>query len=193
MSARIVVLYEDQLGTPQPKNYGPNLLVCACVADRVADVGSPTPWQIREHVEPYPCKGNAKLLTQAKRFVDNGVRPIVIVIDTDRTPPQLNLPANAPIASVRDGIIAWLGSPEGVSVCPLVPNLEAVTDAVAAGLGEPVGNKPKPLARDLLLLRIVGPEAVDQRQRLTAAVPSFAELVDVVLELVVPRLAADGG
>lgn len=56
MSAFITVLYEDQLAA-KPTNYGPHILLLACVGDACGD----DRWTLQQRVRGIPKKGDAKL------------------------------------------------------------------------------------------------------------------------------------
>lgn len=181
---RIAVLYEDQLATSKPRAFGPHVLLLACVADRLQ--------RPREHLESqvdaHPCKGIGRLLARCREpiLADRYAR-IFAVCDDDRVREHLKLPATACKIEVRGALATGIGSPRLQTVL-LARNLETVLAAVLQVLGlDPITDKPSPLKRDGILLRLAFHGAPDQRRALLQRVPSFAYLVDrltgAILEL----------
>lgn len=184
---RVPVLYEDELGRgARVSQFGPHVLVCACIADRRRATGavSASAWSIQQQTDPRPQKGNAALLAAADRLA-RVHRSLVIVIDTDRTPVALGLPRNATPDQIKDAIEArFAGKGSSVPiVCPLVRNMETVLEAAAEVLGEPPPVRKKPLDRDRRLLRLASREDPAARERLLELVPSFARLVEELDEV----------
>jgi hypothetical protein len=178
---RVPVLYEDELGWgARVSQFGPHVLVCACIADRrrVAGAVGTSAWNIQQLTDPRPQKGNASLLAAADRLAPVH-RTLVIVIDTDRTPVALGLPRNAPPDQVKHAIEArFAGKSSSMPiVCPLVRNMETVVEAAAEVLGESPPVRKKPLDRDRRLLRLASKEDPAARERLLELVPSFGRLV----------------
>ncbi len=179
--SRIAVLYEDQLATSKPRSFGPHVLVLACVADQLQ--------RPRDHLERYvdahPCKGIGRLLAlcRAPILADRHER-VIAVCDDDRVREHLKLPATACKTAVRDTIATGLGTQ--LHTVLLVRNLETVLDAVMHVLGlEPATDKPSPLRRDGILLRLAYNGTPDQRRDLLRRVPSLGYLVDKLARAIV--------
>ena len=173
--SRIAVLYEDQLATSKPRSFGPHVLVLACLADRLQRPRE----HLEHHIDAHPCKGIGRLLALCREpLLADRHAVIFAVCDDDRVREHLKLPATACKLEVRETVAAGLGSPRLQTVL-LARNLETVLAAVLHVLGlDPIADKPSPLKRDGILLRLAYKGTPDQRLALLQRVPSFAYLVD---------------
>jgi hypothetical protein len=177
MSARIMtVLYEDQTSVT-PKNYGPHMLLLACVADALGR----DRWELREHVVAAPKKGDSKLraaLAQDGELLAKS-GPIVAVFDHDHVRDCFKLTADA---CKRTVLVAIKGcTSAGPEVVLLVENMETVITACCQVLGRPVPEKkPTPLERDGIVQAVANSEDRAVREALLSRVPSFKRLGGVV-------------
>lgn len=174
MSPKIQILYEDKLSAGNPKNYGPHLLVLACLADRL----DRTRWSFT-CLTPYACKGIGRFILKCGEpgLLDAYVR-VVALCDDDEVRPHLRLPASACKTQVTAALRSRAGSSPLLHPVLLAPNLEGITDVVAELLGQPPPGKPTPLERDRLLEHFVHRSQREQRRELLRRVPSFGYLVE---------------
>lgn len=178
MSRRLItVLYEDQLAA-QPNNYGPHMLVLACVADRIGS----EPWGLRQQVRAIPKKGDSKLRDALR---DEGALlarcgPLLVMFDADRVRACYGLPSHACKRSVLDKIH---GEATGKPILILLErNMEDVVDACCKALQQPSPQrKPTPPERDAILHKTVAASR-HARDEVLQSVPSFARLVRAVHE-----------
>ena len=172
---RITVLYEDQLAA-RPNNYGPHVLMLACVADRM---GGDT-WMLGKRVLAIAKKGDSKLRAALREegamLADGG--PVVAMFDADRVRACYGLPSNACKQSVLDAIEA---EASGVPVIVLLErNMEDVVAACCAASNKPFPqSKPTPQQRDAILHGAASAGAA-VRVQVLASVPSFERLVRAV-------------
>lgn len=176
MSQRIAVLYEDQLATAKPKNFGPHVLMLACLADRIGRDRE----QLTRHIEPLPRKGVDKLISTCAQpgFGDLYAR-VVAVCDDDRVREHLGLPVRACKTQVRAALVSRCSWPERLHPVVLERNLETLVDAVCRALGRaPPTSKPRPPERDGILLHLAFQGTTAQRDELRHHMPSFGYLVE---------------
>ncbi len=173
---RYRVFYEDQ-AAGEIKEFGPHLLLCACVADRVE---SRTLWQVRDLVDGQPKKGDSKLLAACKRHAERDLDEVVFALfDADKLHIRLGIPKRS-LDDLRAALAAEIHSPKVVPFL-LEDNLESMVHATAKCFESPIES---PIAkrhnqRDKLLARAArGSRAV--RECILTAVPSFAALVEAV-------------
>jgi hypothetical protein len=170
---RIAVLYEDQLAHGNPRNFGPHVLVLACLEDRLQRPRD----QLARHIDGHACKGIGNLVKRCREpiLADRHAR-VLAVCDDDRVREHLRLASSACKAQVHAAIAT--GCAAQLRTILLVRNLETVLEAThhVLGLGPLVG-KPSPLQRDPILLRLAYRGTIDQRQSLLQRVPSLAYLV----------------
>ncbi len=187
MSARRVsVLYEDEQARGE-KNYGPHMLLLACVADREGI----DRYALRSSIEGIPKKGDGKLKKALNEdgadLADAG--PLIAMFDSDRVRLCYGL---APGACKRDLLLTIRGQATGApGIVLLERNMEDLVDACCAALRQPKPRaKPTPPERDSILQKAAAAQ-VETRAAILAAVPSFRRLVDAVLaaraELAVER------
>jgi hypothetical protein len=175
MSRIVTVLYEDQCDV-KPTNYGPHILLLACVADaRGGDA-----WALRAWVKAIPKNGDSKLRTALH---DEGelialAGPLVAMFDEDRVRRCYGLPKDTCKRDVLGAIDGEAtGSPR---VVLLQRNMEDVVNAACTAMGHPVpARKPRPEERDRILLR-AAMQGRGARDEVLQKVPSFARLVRIV-------------
>lgn len=175
---RYRVFYEDQ-AAGEVKEFGPHLLLCACVADRV---GSKTLWDVKASIDGQPKKGDSKLLAACKRHAERDVDELVFALfDADKLHVRLGIPKGS-IDELRTTLETKIASPK-VRPFLLEHNLESLI-AATAGCLEPPCETPIPKRhneRDKILVRAAyASRAV--RDCITRTLPSFAALVDPVAE-----------
>jgi hypothetical protein len=175
MSSVVTVLYEDEAAA-KPTNYGPHILLLACVADaRGTDV-----WILRGRTAGIPKKGDTKvraaLRDEGDLLATRG--PLVAMVDDDRVRRCYGLPTSACKREVLDAVLREAtGSP---SVVLLHRNMEDIVGAACAALHRAApAAKPGPEERDRILHRAAAAER-NVRDAILAAVPSFARLVKTV-------------
>lgn len=171
MSARIAVLYEDKLATSKPKNFGPHVLVLACVADQTQCERE----LLSRHVDGLPRKGVGKLLADcAMPLLLDAYAHVLAVVDDDKVRDHLRLPRTACKTQVREAMEAG----PCLHAVLLVRNLETVLDSATSVLGRrPLARKPTPLERDGILLHLAYQGLPEQRIQLLEQVPSLKYLV----------------
>lgn len=181
MSAFITVLYEDQLAA-KPTNYGPHILLLACVADACGD----DRWTLQQRVRGIPKKGDAKLRAALR---DDGELlrssgALVAMFDEDRVRGCYGLPRDACKRTILDRIA---GEATGEPTLVLLErNMEDVVNASCVARHQAIpAKKPTPEERDRIL-HAAASEGRAVRDAILRAVPSFARLVHIVRELLVP-------
>ena len=175
MSPRIQILYEDKLSPSNPKNFGPHVLVLACVAARLGRDRS----LLSSHVTAYACKGVDRLLQRCQdpNLLDGYAR-VLALCDDDEIRPHVKLPATA----CKLQVVAAM-RPRGEDARRLQPvllaaNLETVLDTIVEIRGEdPLTSKPRPPERDRILLGFVHRAAPEQLRELTQRVASLGYLI----------------
>lgn len=177
---RIRVFYEDQAAGPV-KQFGPHLLLCACVGDRVAA----TPWELQHRIDGQPKKGDSKLLTACERHAKRQLDEVVFALfDSDRLHHlPLGVEKGRPIEDFRRALEDRIGSPK-IRPFVLERNLETLVRAAADCLEPPVlGPVPKRHnERDKIFARSATHHRRSVRDCITTRVPSFAALVEAVTE-----------
>jgi hypothetical protein len=180
MSTIVTVLYEDQ-SAARPTNYGPHILLLACVADARGE----ELWSLRGRVDGIPKKGDTKLRTALRDDGDLLATrgPLVAMFDDDRVRRCYDLPKGACKREVLDAACREAtGSP---SVVLLHRNMEDVVKAACAALHRTApAAKPGPEERDRILHRAASAER-NVRDAILVAVPSFARLVETVDRLLI--------
>jgi len=174
MAAGIHVFWEDRRkpGT----RFGPNLLLCACLADERADLGSA--WDVdRRRVQAHPCGGRDEVIRRVS------VAPVdpsacLVVLDRDeawRIAGEKDSSDAEVIAGARER-----GVPAGVPVALLDRNVESLVDAARRCLGESGESVKDRVERDRWCARAAAASR-GVRDCVRAAVPSFDALVRAVL------------
>lgn len=181
----ITVLYEDAAADGLVKDYGPHVLVCRCVGDRL----DKERWELLQ-LEGVPKKGASKLRTECRRIppqVGRDGRRVVAVYDADRIHKDVKLPATACKTQVKEILRGECAFGERLTVVFLERNIETVVEAVCRCA--PVEEDLRRLAidrkdrnaRDIVLKKASTPEI---RACVLRAVPSLAYLIDkLVAEL----------
>jgi len=175
MSVIVTVLYEDQ-SAAKPTNYGPHILLLACVAD----VSGDTVWSLRERVVGIPKKGDTKLRAALRDDGDllAAAGALLAMFDEDRVRGCYGLSKGACKREILEAITTEATGWPGVVL--LVRNMEDVVNAACAALGQPrPARKPTPEERDRHLHRAAA-EGPAVRAAILAAVPSFGRLVETV-------------
>lgn len=171
------IFYEDQ-AAGRVNEFGPHLLLCACVADRL---GTKSVQDVRELLDGQPKKSDGKLLTACKRHAELDENVLVFALfDADKLHVRLKIP-KAPIDGLRATLEAEIRSPK-VRPFLLEDKLETLVDATAGCLGVAYDRSlPKRhYVRDKLLARAAYSASRSVRDCVTQAVPSFAAFVDAV-------------
>jgi hypothetical protein len=171
----ISVLWEDQYGAA-PRNFGPHVLLVACVADaRRCDRSL-----VQRFVIPNPRKGNAgvreALQEDGARLFDDG--PVFAVLDRDKVRELWKLPGPMPpecMSAIAERFRQ--DAPGDYDLVFLVDNVESLLRASASILEqEAPKHKPTPNERDRILARLAWSDAA-KRGRLLELCPSFERLV----------------
>lgn len=177
---RYRVFYEDQ-AAGKVNEFGPHLLLCACVADRLEGKSF---HDIRQVLDGQPKKSDGKLLVACKRHAEIDADEVVFALfDADKLHVRLKVP-KAPLDEMRTLLEAEICSTK-VRPFLLVDRLETLVDATARCL-DPAheGSVPKRhYTRDKLLARAAYNADRGVRDCVTRAVPSFAVLVDALVSV----------
>lgn len=175
MSTRIQILYEDQLSTGNPRNFGPHVLVLVCLGDRLAR--APTSFT---HVTPYACKGINRLLQRCEdRTLLDAYARVVALCDDDKVRSHVKLPAGACKLQVVTAVRSRCNGSHRLQPVLLARNLETVVDVVSELLGRaPHLPKLRPVERDPLLLRFAHGSTPEQRRELLRRVDSLGYLIE---------------
>lgn len=175
MSPRIQILYEDELSPASPKNFGPHVLVLACLGDRLE-----RPPASFTHIAAHACKGIGQLLRRCEEpnLLDSYAR-VLALCDDDEVRPHLKLPAKACKLQVVTAVRSRSKHSARLQPVLLIKNLETILDAITTLLGDdPLPRKPRPIERERILHRFVHRSTPDQRLELTRRVPSLAYLIE---------------
>lgn len=173
---RYRVFYEDQAGG-EVKEFGPHLLLCACVSDRL---GSKSLWEVRRLLDGQPKKGDSKLLAACKKHAErDGDELVFALFDADKLHIRLGIP-KGPLPDLQATLRARIGSAK-VRPFLLEHNLESLVQATAGCLEPPFeGSIPKRHnERDKLLARAANASR-SVRDCITRAIPSFGAMVEAI-------------
>lgn len=186
MAPPIMVFYEDSLAPNcPPTNYGPHVLVCACVAERFH---LSTPWALMNELKAHPCNGAPKVLARAKERLRIAER-IYLLLDTDKPIHQLGLGKNSAPADVSRAVAEYFAGQTTVFGFGLERNVETVVKAACTALQRPMPQgKPNPALRDAVLIDLARNET--ERTRVLSEVPSLKALVDALAVEVKRRLTS---
>jgi hypothetical protein len=177
----VTVLWEDQRGG-QVKDFGPDLLLRACVADDLQVPRDAVHWRL----DSVPKKGNGNVVRALRedggRLARSG--PVCAVLDRDkvlllwsREQRPANCKTGIRAAIARDA----LGEPK---VVLLEDNVETLIRAACVAVASPSpASKSSPLERDRILSRLAWGSEEDRR-KLRASVSSFDYLVKWTTEQV---------
>lgn len=163
----VKVLWEDASNKGMVKDFGPQRLLEACVADALGV----DRFSLKQRLGGYPKKGTGAIEAACRDDLgDLTIRGehVVAVVDSDKTD----------VTRLRKK----LGNGR-LTVMPLDRNVEDLVDAAARCLGLASTDtklEKDPNIRDAVLNRLAA-ESRDQREHLLRAMPSFHALVDVVL------------
>lgn len=172
----VVVFYEDQ-AAGGINQFGPHLLLCACVADRL---GTKSIWDVRKLVDGEPKKGADNLLAACKRHAKRNRNELVFAMfDADKVHVCLKAP-KAPLEALRTALEEEIRSPK-VRPFLLADSIETLVEASARCLEPPVEGpiRKRHNERDNLLAR-AATASRSVRDCISHAVPSFALLADAV-------------
>jgi hypothetical protein len=175
MSLRAVpILYEDERS--DIKQFGLHELIVSCIADERGQDW----WELREHFDAVPLKGDSKLLAACQDVSEMPDSLIFAIFDSDKLHHRL-FESGKP---THDDLFAELRRrcPDPrLNVFLLDQNTETVVDAAADCLGVPRPDKDK-LFRDRILNR-VATGARQIRDCIREAVPSFDHCVRQIAAL----------
>ncbi len=184
---RVQVLYEDERAEEE-KNYGPHMLLLACVADRVGG----DRWALRHSIDAIPKKGDGNLekALDEEGATLGGDGPVVAMFDNDKVRLCYGLAGGACKRDVLQTIRAQAkGTP---TIVLLEENMEDLVGACCVALNRPTPRtKPKPLERDGILHAAAADATA--RAKILAAVPSFERLVLAVLDAYMHKVLIDAG
>ncbi|HSO00830.1 MAG TPA: hypothetical protein VLS89_21210 [Candidatus Nanopelagicales bacterium] len=183
MTQPVTVLYEDSAADGSLKEYGPHLLVRQCVADRLG-VES---WTLRQ-LEGMPRRGASKLRNDCRRIppqVGRDGRVIVAVYDADKIHRDVQLPATACKAQMKEILAAECAWRERLVIVFLEKNLETVLSAIRACSSQLVAeetwqravSRKDRNARDIILKEAARPPNRPLRELVLQRVPSLGYLV----------------
>jgi hypothetical protein len=176
---RYRVFYEDQ-AAGRVNEFGPHLLLCACVADRL---GGKSFHDVRQVLDGQPKKSDGKLLAACKKHAELDADELVFALfDADKLHIRLKIP-KAPLGELHALLEAEIRSTK-VRAFLLEDRIETLVDATAGCLEAPYrGPVPKRhYTRDKLLARAAYNTSRAIRDCITDRVPSFAALVDAVVQ-----------
>jgi hypothetical protein len=128
---RTTVFYEDSAAGPI-KEYGPHMLVCACVADHLGK----NVFDVLDFVDPVPSNGGSNLRKECKRvpptrIVADGRRAFALY-DADKIHEELKRPPATRKRDIADLLRKECAWGERLEVVLLTRNLETVLDAICA-------------------------------------------------------------
>lgn len=173
---RYRVFYEDQ-AAGEVKEFGPHLLLCACVADKLETHDL---WQLRDLLDGQPKKGDSKLLKACERHAARNLDEVVFaVFDADQIHELLRI-SKGSLADRQRALEERIGS-EKIRPFLLDERIETVVKAVAECLEPPVAapTHKRLLERDKLLARAARSNR-SVRDCVLRTVPTFAAIVDAV-------------
>lgn len=172
---RYRVFYEDKAAA-EIKGFGPHLLLCACVADRM---GGKTLWDVQRVLDGQPKKGDSKLLEACKRHAERDVDEVVFgLFDTDKLHILLQI-SKCSVDELRIALEAAITSPK-VRPFVLERNLETLVRASAGCLEPPSKVPPKGHNERDIILRKAATAGRSVRDCIAQAIPGFAALADAV-------------
>lgn len=172
----VVVFYEDR-AAGEINHFGPHLLLCACVADRL---GAVSIWDVRRIVDGQPKKGADNLLAACRRHAKRSRNELVFAMfDADKVHLLLKAP-KAPLEDLRTALETEIQSPK-VRPFLLADSMETLVDASAGCLEPPIEGpiRKRHNERDNILAR-AATASRSVRDCISGAVPSFAALVEAV-------------
>lgn len=172
----VVVFYEDQ-AAGEINQFGPHLLLCACVADRL---GTLTIWDVRRLVDGQPKKGADNLLAACRRHAKRSRNELVFAMfDADKAHLCLKTP-KAPLDDLRAALEAEIRSPK-VRPFLLADSVETLVEASARCLEPPIEGpiRKRHNERDNILAR-AATASRSVRDCVSRTVPSFAALIEAV-------------
>jgi hypothetical protein len=176
----VTVLYEDKHAQGE-KNYGPHMLVLACVTDQVG--GDRHALRTRVWSIALGGDGNVK-----RKLRDDGaelaaVGPLIALFDHDK----IRKPYGLPRAACKRDVLQAIGAEaKGAPIVVLLEqNMEDLVDACCAAMNQAKpAAKPRPIERDSILQKAAADGQRAARDTILAAMPSFRRLVDAVCRYV---------
>lgn len=177
---QVKIFYEDQAGR-EVNNFGPHMLLCACVADRTQH--TVTLWDLKKRIHCQPKKSDAKLLEACRQRKELELDEIVFAIfDADRVH-RLPGMQHGSLEQMQAQLRALIDSPK-VRPFLLDSNVETLVSAAAGCLEPPItGDIPK---RHLMRDRILNNAAKAMRSVrdcVLERVPTFEAVVAAVVDV----------
>lgn len=173
----VTVFYEDR-AAGELNQFGPHLLLCACVADHLRNKSL---WEVRRLVDGQPKKGADNLLAACKRHAKRNRNEIVFALfDADKLHVHLKIP-KSPLDQLHAKLNHEIQSSK-VRPFLLADSIESLVEASARCLEPPIEGplRKRHNERDNILGRAATAASRSVRDCVTRAVPSFAALVDAV-------------
>lgn len=175
----VTVFYEDQ-AAGELNEFGPHLLLCACVADRLK---TKSIWEVRRIVDGQPKKGADKLLAACKRHAKrnrNRNEIVFALFDADKLHVHLKIP-KSPLDELHAKLNGEIQSPK-VRPFLLADSIESLVETSACCLDPPVEGplRKRHNERDNILNRAATAASRSVRDCVTRTVPSFAALIEAV-------------
>jgi hypothetical protein len=178
----LYVWWEDARNKVKPRNFGPEKLLVACVADELEVPRA----EVQGRIESLPLKGDGNVLRRLRRVCD--VPPgthITVVLDRDQIHEAIlrlapTLRPNDCMQEISQAIRAE--APGDYDLVFLVDNMESLFDACCgARHREPPRGKPDPLTRDDALNAVAFGQR-EWRDEIRKRVVSFDRLVSRIAQ-----------
>lgn len=174
----ITILYEDRQAKGE-RNYGPHMLLLACVADRLGG----SRYALRSRVAPVPLSGdgNVKLKLREDGADLTAAGRLIAMFDHDRVRACYGLGPRACKSEVLGRIRQEAGG--SAAVVLLIENMESLLAACCNALKRPrPATKPRPAERDAILQAAAADGQAAARAEILHSIPSFGRLVNTVCD-----------
>lgn len=176
--SQVIVLWEDQRSSG-PECFGPDSLLCACVADE----RQCALFSLKGIIVSIPQNGNGNVIRELQRNLERLRRSgsVLAVLDRDRA--HELLPREEQSLRCFSGVCGGIRNKASGSyeLVLLERNIETIYHTANKLYGvDSTGEKPTPIERDLLLNKLAF-SSPENRKKLRDAVPSFDRLVRKVL------------
>lgn len=90
---RLRIFYEDQAAIGAIKQFGPHVLLCACVGDAIGA----TLWAVKPRIDGEPKKSDGKLIAACKAHARRGRNETIFALfDGDKLHVRLKVPKDSP-------------------------------------------------------------------------------------------------